>query len=372
MRKYRHSRNNTIHLGFVPLVDCAPLAMAQELGLFEKHGVEVELHREVGWATIRDKIIYGDLHAAQAPAGLMVAANCGFGCVQSECLTGMVLNLNGNAITLSQSLWKEGVRDGKTLRRAIQQSGRRFTFGVVHNYSSHSFLLRNWLRNHGIEPDRDAHIVVVPPPQMPANLKAGHIDGFCAGEPWNSMATQARTGWTVATSVDLAPYHPEKVVMVRRKFAEDRGDEHIALLSALLEACEFCDRPENRERVIEVLAEPRYVAVPAPVIAASLGGTYNFGNERIEKISNFHVFHRQGANEPTVQRALWVIRGLLASGLVPDPQMISLSSAAEWFRTDIFTRASQYLSIAAAKFSAGVSDETVKATGSSYAQASTT
>ena len=347
MRNNRHSRNNPIHLGFVPLVDCAPLAMAKELGLFEKHGLDVELHREVGWATIRDKIIYGDLHAAQAPAGLMVAVNCGLGSAPAECLTGMVLNLHGNAITLSQSLWREGVRDGKTLRRAIQQLGRRFTFGVVHNYSSHSFLLRNWLRNHGIEPDRDAHIVVVPPPQMPANLKAGHLDGYCAGEPWNSMATQARTGWTVATSGDLAPSHPEKVVMVRRKFADEHEHEHIALLSALLEACNFCDRPENRDRIIKMLAEPRYVAVPAHVIAASLGGTYNFGNERIEKISNFHVFHRQGANEPSMERALWVIQSLIASGLVPDPQVIPLNSASEWFRADIFARASQHLLTAA-------------------------
>lgn len=342
MRNIHHRRDHTVRLGFVPLVDSAPIAIAREFGFFERHGVKVELRREVGWATIRDKIIYGELQAAQAPAGLMVAVNCGIGCVQGETLTGLVLNLNGNAITLSQNLWRGGVRDGSTLRQTVQQSGRRFTFGVVHNYSSHSFLLRNWLKRHGIVPGRDAHIVVVPPPQMPANLKAGHLDGYCAGEPWNSVATAARTGWTVATSRDLAPSHPEKVLMVRRDFAEVHEDEHLKLLAALLEACAFCDQPENREHIIETLAQPLYVGAPAHVIRASLGGDYDFGNGRIEAIPDFHVFHGDGANEPSLQHAMWVIRSLHASGLISDPHQIPADAASRWFRTDLFDRANQF------------------------------
>src|SRR4051794_36657723 len=110
MSKIKPARSRPLRLGFVALSDSAPIIMGKELGLYAKYGLSVELHREVGWATIRDKVLYGELDAAHAPAGLVVAASCGLGSVQVECLTGLVLNLNGNAITLSQNLWKKGVR----------------------------------------------------------------------------------------------------------------------------------------------------------------------------------------------------------------------------------------------------------------------
>ena len=194
-----------IKLGFVSLCDCAPVVMAEELGLFSKYGLRVELSREVGWATIRDKIIYGELEAAHAPAGLVVAASCGLGSVQSECVTGLMISLNGNAITLSEDLWKKGVRDAQTLRRLVAEGERTYVLGIVNAYSAHSFLLRNWLRAHGISPERDVRLVVVPPAQVHTNLKAGHLDGYCVGEPWNSLAVLSGSGWSVATSEELAP-----------------------------------------------------------------------------------------------------------------------------------------------------------------------
>lgn len=343
MRNKNQPHHRPLRLGFVVLSDCAPLVMAAELGLFAEHGLEVELHREVGWATVRDKIIYGELDAAHAPAGLVVAASCGLGSVQTECLTGLVLNLHGNAITLSQSLWLRGVRDGRTLRREITESGARYTFGVVHAYSAHSFLLRNWLRAHRIEPQRDVQIVVVPPAQVHVNLKAGHLDGYCVGEPWNSLAVLAKTGWCVATSEELAPLHPEKVLMVRGDFAERSEREHLALIAALVEACEFCARPENRERLMETLAQPQYVGVPIHALRMSMAGTFDYGNGRVEKQPGFHVFAGEGVNEPSPEKAEWVVRNLLASGLVADPSLVPIERAAEWFRPDIFHQATSRL-----------------------------
>ena len=339
MHKKNQPHHRPIRLGFVALSDCAPLVMAAELGLFAEHGLDVELHREVGWATVRDKIIYGELDAAQAPAGLVVAASCGLGSVQTECLTGLVLNLHGDAITLSQELWKKGVRDGATLRREITASGERLVFGVVHAYSAHSFLLRNWLRAHRIDPERDVRIVVVPPAQVHANLKAGHLDGYCVGEPWNSLAVLSKTGWCVAVSEELAPRHPEKVLMVRRDFAERSEREHLALIAALTEACAFCARPENRERLMETLAQPQYVGVPIHALRMSMAGTFDYGNGRIEKQSSFHIFSGEGVNEPSSDKAQWVVRNLLTSGLVPDPSLVPIERAAEWFRADIFQQA---------------------------------
>ncbi len=340
MPKKTQPPRRALRLGFVALSDCAPLVMAAELGLFSKYGITVELQREVGWATVRDKIIYGELEAAHAPAGLVVAASCGLGSVQTECLTGLVLNLHGNAITLSRELWQQGVRDGQTLRQVIAAGGGgRLTFGVVHAYSAHSFLLRNWLRVHRISPERDVRIVTVPPAQVHSNLKAGHLDGYCVGEPWNSLAVLTKTGWCVATSEELAPRHPEKVLMVRRDFAERSEREHLALIAALIEACAFCERPENRERVMETLAQSEFVGVPIQALRMSMAGTFDYGNGRIEKQSAFHIFAGAGVNEPSPEKGDWVIRNLLASGLIEDPSLVLAERAADWFRADIFQQA---------------------------------
>ncbi len=344
MRKKNTALRHLIRLGFVALSDCAPIVMAQELGLFAKHGLNVELHREVGWATIRDKVIYGELDAAHAPAGLVVAANCGLGSIQAECLTGLVFSLNGNAITLSQDLWTKGVRDGKSLRKEIIHGDRLYTFAVVHPYSAHSFLLRNWLREHGIRPEQDVQIVVVPPAQVHANLKAGHLDGYCVGEPWNSMAVLSKHGWTVATSEELAPRHPEKVLMVRKDFAETSEHDHLTLIAALLESCQFCQRPENRERLLETLAQPHYVGAPILALRMSMAGTYDYGHGRTEKHSAFHVFAGENVNDPSPDKAEWVIRNLITSGVVKDPSLVDASRATDWFRADIFAKATQLLS----------------------------
>jgi ABC-type nitrate/sulfonate/bicarbonate transport system substrate-binding protein len=342
-RKNQPSRQRILRLGFVALCDCAPVVMAEELGLFSKYGIAVKLHREVGWATIRDKVIYGELDAAHAPAGLVAAASCGLGSIQSECVTGMIVNLNGNAITLSEDLWKQGVRDGKSLRTELAHSKRAYVFGIVHSYSAHSFLLRNWLRAHNIIPERDVRLVVVPPAQVHANLKAGHLDGYCVGEPWNSLAVLSGTGWCVATSEELAPRHPEKVLMVRRDFADRSEREHLALIAALIESCRFCAAPENRERIIETLAQAHIVGVPIEALHMGMRGSFNYGHGRIEKHSSFHIFSGEGVNEPTSEKSDWVIRNLLKSGLVKDPSLVPVEKASDWFRADIFQKAVQLI-----------------------------
>lgn len=332
-----------LRVGFVPLNDCAPLVMARELGLYEKYGLEVELSREVGWATIRDKIIYGELEAAHAVAGLIYACTFGLGAIRTPCLTGLVINLHGNAITLSHELRSHGVHDGPSLAREVDRlRGRRlFTFGVAFPFSSHNFILCEWLRAAGIEPHVDVEIVAVPPPQMFPNLKAGNLDGYCVGEPWNSLAVMHRAGWCVASSAELAPRHPEKVLLVRSDFAEAREAEHVALIAALIEACEFCDRPENRERIIETLAQPGYVNAPVQALRMSMLGTFNFGHGRIEKHADFHVFSRHTANAPTADKAGWILRQMVKCGVLKDPLLIAPGCVAETFRPDIFQRANQ-------------------------------
>jgi ABC-type nitrate/sulfonate/bicarbonate transport system substrate-binding protein len=333
---------SVLRLGFVPLADCAPVLMAQELGLFRKHGLKVALHRELGWATIRDKVIHGELDAAHALAAMPVAASLGLGSIKCDCVTGLVLNLNGNAITLSNDLYLAGVRDGSGFKEQIIQGRHRktFTFGIVSQFSSHNFLLRKWLSKAGVNPDRDVRIVVVPPPQMVANLKAGHLDGFCVGEPWNSVAVQSRVGWCVATSAELQPGHPEKVLMARKDFAENNNDEHIALIAALLEACAYCQKPENHDRVLDVLARPDAVNVPTAALRRGFDGNFDFGFDQVRTVSDFNVFHRDDSNEPSGEKAAWVFQLIRSVGLPDDPSLLNFALGRSIFRADLFEKAS--------------------------------
>lgn len=328
-----------LRVGFLALTDAAPFVVAQELGLFQKHGVHVELSREVGWATIREKIIYGELDAAHAPAPMLWSVRLGLESVACPVLTALVLSLNGNALTLSERLWESGVRDAASLREeARRRSGeRKLTFGVVFTFSSHHLLLRSWLRNAGLNPERDVRIVVVPPAQMFRNLSAGTIDGYCAGEPWNSLAVREKAGWCPAWSSAHQPGCLEKVLMVTEKFAAHRPEEHAALIAALTEACAWCDQTTNREALAQLLSGSAYINQSARVILPALLGQFDCGHDRIETASDFVVFHRDGANVPSEARARSLQNDLVGAGLLPDACDQQLPGRI--FREDLFRQA---------------------------------
>lgn len=312
-------RDRPLRVGFIPLTDAAPLLVAQELGFFARHQVRVELSREVGWATIREKIVYGELDAAQAPAPMLWDVELGLGSAPCPVLTPLVFNLHGNALTLSERLYTEGARDAASLREVVRsrRGERRVTLGVVFQFSSHHLLLRDWLNAAGINPERDVRIVVVPPAQMFRNLTAGTIDGYCVGEPWNSLAVRAGAGWCPMWSAAFAPGHIEKVLMVTQRFVGAQPDRHARLLVALFEAAAWCDEPQNRERLADLLSSASYLNVPARVISPALLGRFDCGHGRIETVPDFHVFHRGGANFPSTEKAQDLQRKLSAANLLP-------------------------------------------------------
>lgn len=336
LRKPRANARHAARLGFIALNDCAPLVVAKELGFFAKHGARVILQREVGWATIREKIFFGELEGAHAPAGMVFAATSGLGSSAEECLTALVLNLHGNAIVLSRRLHNAGVQDGPTLRQHIRRSGKIPTLGVVYQWSSHHVLLRSWLRDHGMEPGKDVNIVVVPPSQVLANLKAGHLDGFCVGEPWASLTVNEKRGFVVARSAELAPWHPEKVFMVHRSYADRSPEEHLAIVAALLEACAYCDVPENQDEIVALLARPEYVGAPEAALRGAMGRHYDFGLGRIEECLGANIFARGDANTPTPEKANWVLDGFVRAGLL---SAFPASLAERCFRMDLHAQA---------------------------------
>lgn len=308
-----------LRVGFVPLTDAAPLVAAQELGLFHRHGLSVRLHREVGWATLRDKLSYGELDAAHALAPLLWSIQLGLDCGQADVCTALVLNLHGNAITLSRRLYEAGIRDAGALRaEARRRKGEnRLTFGIVSTFSSHHLQLRQWLQAAQLDPVRDVRIAVVPPAQMFRNLAAGTLDGYRAGEPWNSLAVQSGAGWCPAWSSTLAPGHLEKVLLVRRDFTTRQPGAHAALVRALVEAAAWCDEPANRRPLATMLALPGYLNQPVSVLTPALTGRFKCAPGQTATIPDFHIFHRGHANVPTPARAAALQADLIAAGLVP-------------------------------------------------------
>lgn len=335
------SPQRPLRIGFIALNDAAPIIVAHENGFFKKHGLRVELSREVGWATIRDKVIHRELDASHALGAMVISTHLGLNCLPCEVLTAFVLNTNGNCITLSEDLWKRGVRDAATMRDEIIRSRheRTYVFGVVFAHSSHRIHVCDWLRSAGVDPEKDVRVVVVPPPQLFRNLAAGTIDGYCVGDPWNSLAVREKIGWCPAISPDLAPGHAEKVFMVRRDFAESRPDEHLAMVAALSEAAALCDDPAFRPELCTLLARREYMNVPARVIQASLVGPFDFGHGNTVPADDFIHYHRNGANNPTAAKAAWLIEGFNRHRFLPPGTAIPADLGARAFRSDLYALA---------------------------------
>ncbi len=333
VRKF--SARNKLRLGFVPLTDCAPIAAAQETGIFERWGLEVELSRELGWASVRDKIIYGHLDAAQSIAGIAIALGLGINEMRCEVAVPMVLNLHGNAVTISKEIGPDKIGRGEGLRDFLTygwKKERPFTLAVTHRYSSHYTLLKTWLSRHGVVAPEHVEIIFLPPSLMPRSLKAGHIDGYCVGEPWNSESIIAGTGWCPVTSAEIARGHPEKILIVSGNYLCEQKDESIALVAALIESCQLCQTADFREDLIEILALKAYTGASPEVLRNSLGPTFDTGVDRVSA-RGFHIFHGDSTNRPSMDKASWVLSELRNAGTIPEGTCGSLSRI---FREDLY------------------------------------
>jgi nitrate/nitrite transport system ATP-binding protein len=313
-----------LDIGFIPLTDCAPLVVAKEKGFFKEHGLEeVTLSREPTWKAIAEGIGTGRLDAAQMVAGMPLSMTVGAGGKSPiPIITALVLSRNGNAITLSKKYQQGGVRTIEDLKEALLQNPDKIqTFGMVHPASMHNLMLRYWLAAGGIDPDRDVNLAVIPPPQMVANLKAGNIDGYCVGEPWNSRAVYEGLGFVIATDLDIWPGHPEKVLGVKEEWVEKYPETHIALVKALLEACEYCDDRRNREEIVSLLCQPEYLGSAPEYIRPGFIDPYYRGTEETpQTLVRFNQFHVDQANCPGQAEGLWILTQLARWGYAPFPK----------------------------------------------------
>src|SRR5882724_10472062 len=263
-------------VGFIPIIDCAPVVLAEELGAYERQGLEVEIRREVSWANVRDKLALGLLDASHILAPLPLALTLGIDSVNVPLVNVMTLQLNGNALTLSQSLWREMEETAPDLmasghaplvaravaavvRKRAASGGPRLVLASVFPYSAQTYMLRLWLSSGGLDPDSDVRLTVVPPPHTVAHLSGGVIDGYCVGEPWNQRAAVLGIGRIVLTGPDIWKGMPEKVLGTTEAFAEKNPNTVKALIKALLEACQWLDDPANRGETARLLSSPRYL-----------------------------------------------------------------------------------------------------------------
>jgi ABC-type nitrate/sulfonate/bicarbonate transport system substrate-binding protein len=337
---------DAVRLGYVPLVDSAPLIAALELGFFAREGIRVKLLRQIGWAGVREGLIFDELDAAHALAPMAYTLKLGLGCAQTDVLVPYIISREGNAITLSVTLWKKGGRDPVSLRNLIRsERPRRLTFAVVAEASSHRILLQKWLKSGGIDLKHDLKVVVLPPEQMVRSLRAGLIDGFCAGEPWNTLAVQEGLGWCPVTSADLNPDHPEKVLLVRGDFAIHHKEQLQGIIRALAAAAAVCEDPEGREELVSLLAHRRYLNLPEKVISASLVGGFTRLPGADPHLRPMHRFRGSQVNTPTSDTGRWLFREMQDSGLLPEDMETPEHLPAAVFRGDIYNVALQKRSI---------------------------
>lgn len=339
-----------LKVGFIPIIDCAPVVLAEELGAFERQGLEVEIRREVSWANVRDKLALGVLHASHILAPLPLAITAGLDSVRVPLINVMTLQVNGNALTLSQGLWREMEEAAPDLmasghaplvaralavvvRKRAASGAPQVVLASVFSYSAQNYMVRLWLASGGIDPDRDVRMVVVPPPHTVAHLSGGAIDGYCVGEPWNQRAAVLGIGRIALVGPDIWKGMPEKVLGTTEAWAEKNPETLKALIKAVLEACRWLDEPDNRAEAARILSSPRYLNTPAEILARTLD------------LPDFHVFHRNHANFPWRSHADWFLKQMVRWGQA-SPSIDIEGTSDRVYRTDLFRAAAAEIGVA--------------------------
>lgn len=319
------AQNDPVRLGFIPLTDCSPIVMAKELGLFKKYGVEVVVTKESSWANVRDKILTGELDGAHCLYSMPFSVYTGVGGkAGSEMKIAMMLNVNGQAITLSNDFCgKVGFKQMNKVTPVVAaklKAEKEVTFAMTFPGGTHDLWLRNWMSIAGLN-QKAVKIITIPPPQMVANMKVGNMDGFCVGEPWGGVAVKQGIGFTQVASQDIWKDHPEKALVVNKDFSAKRKADLVKVMKAVMEACKWLDVPANRRKAAAIIGKAPYVNAPADVIENRLMGDYNLGcNQGVEVYDNdYMLFHKGGmVNFPRKSHAIWAMAQFVRFGYLKE------------------------------------------------------
>ncbi|WPB59067.1 CmpA/NrtA family ABC transporter substrate-binding protein [Xylophilus sp. GOD-11R] len=298
-----------VKIGFIPLTDCASVVMASVLGFDKKYGVKIVTSKEASWAGVRDKLVNGELDMAHVLYGLIYGVHLGVGGPKKDMAMLMGLNRNGQAITLSKALADKGAVDGPSLAKVMATNKREYTFAGTFPTSTHTMWLNYWLAASNINPIKDAKVIVVPPPQMVANMRVGNMDGFCVGEPWGQRAIIDKIGVTAITTQDIWKDHPEKVLGTRAEFVKANPNTCRAVMMAVMEASKWIDASlQNKNKMADVIAEKSYVNTSADAINQRILGRYENGMGKTWDDPNHMKFFDDGAvNFPYLSDGMWFL-----------------------------------------------------------------
>lgn len=339
-----------IRVGFLPLLDSAILVVAREKGFARSEAIDLKLIRETSWANIRDRMAVGHFQMAHMLGPMPIAACLGLFPLQLDVVAPMALGLGGNAVTVSSGLAEamaQGSRSSgldaamninslaQVVRRHNAGSGTPLSFAVVHPFSAHNYDLRYWLAAGGIDPEKDVRIVVVPPPLMADALQSGQIDGFCVGEPWNSLAVALGAGSMVTTKSSIWRSSPEKVLAVSSDFVSAHAGALTAVLRALYRSADWCGQPENREELAALLAREDYIGQDPAIILPALRGELRYRGEEIASVQDFFVPFDKAATFPWQSHALWFYSQMVRWGHADwNPEFVA--KVAQVYRPDLY------------------------------------
>ncbi|MDP9173245.1 MAG: ABC transporter substrate-binding protein [Planctomycetota bacterium] len=313
---------DSVNVGFVSLIDAAPIIVALELGYFVDEAIEVALHRQIGWGNVRDKLTFGHLDASHALLGMAPLSVLGKDMFGEPLVAIASLGKGGNAITLRRRLIDIGITSPAALQRHIQRrDGKPLVFAHVFSCSTHHYLLRDWLSSAGIRPDKDIHLCALPPSQMVRQLGKGLLDGFCVGEPWGVVAESQGVGGIIAATTELSPNHPEKVLAVSRKWLGRHSDIAERLVRAVLRGCAFCNDGRNNAELCKILSALRYLDKPPDLLAKSLalavpGTTRRFRDWSAPQLA------------PDAANAAWLLRQMVRWGHLPADTKVAIVAEA--------------------------------------------
>jgi NitT/TauT family transport system ATP-binding protein len=343
-----------LHIGFIPLVDAAALIVAVDKGFTAAEGLDVTLVREVSWSNVRDKLNIGLFDAVHLLAPVAIASSLGLGHVKVPIVAPFNLGLNGNAITVSPALHAaimseiDGDRfDPMATARALARvvAARRksgadpLTFGMTFPFSTHNYQLRFWMAAGGVDPDEDVRLVVLPPPYMVDSLANGHVDAFCVGAPWNSVAVDLGVGHILHFVADILVRAAEKVLAVRQSWSEKNPDVLAALIRAHSRAAEFIEDSHNRTEAARILAQPERIGVDADVILRTLDGRLKISPDgTMRESSRYLLVGRESATRPDPVQAAWLYAQMIRWGQASlSPEALTVAKAV--FRPDLYDAA---------------------------------
>jgi len=340
-----------LRVGFIPLTDCASVVMAAVQKFDEKYGIKIIPSKEASWASVRDKLVNGELDAAHVLYGLVYGVHLGVGGPKKDMAVLMTLNNNGQGITLSNQMKELGAVDGPSLKKVVAASpAGTYTFAQTFPTGTHAMWLYYWLAANGINPIKDVKSIVVPPPQMVANARVGNMHGYCVGEPWNQRAIMDKVGFSVATSQDVWTDHPEKVLGTTADWVSKYPNSARALTAAVLEASRWIDASKsNVYKTAEEIAKKSYVNTDVEVIQGRLLGRYENGLGRTWDDPNHMKFFNDGAvNFPYLSDGMWFLTQHRRWGLIDkDPDYLAVAKAIN--RIDIYKQAAAAAGVALPK-----------------------